>query len=62
MKKPTEFLISWIPWHFFAITMSKVDLEGEELVCVPMSLTIFSSPNNGMEMKVVQVLSFDDPS
>ena len=53
MKKPTEFLISWIPWHFFAITISKVDLEGEELVCVPMSLTIFSSPNNGMEMKVV---------
>ena len=45
------------PWHCFPITINKVDLESEELVCIPMFLRIFSLLNGGMELKIASVLS-----
>ena len=43
-------------WHCFPITISKIDLEGEGLICVPISLRICKSPDDGMKLKTASVL------
>ena len=50
MQQHTMYL-----WHCFPITITKVDLEGEGLVCVPISPRICISSNDGMKLKISSV-------
>ena len=43
-------------WYCFPITVTKVDLEGEGLVCVPISIRICKSSDAGMKLKTASVL------
>ena len=50
-------------WYCFPITITKVDLEGEVLVCVPISPRIHSSLNDCMKLKIASVfplITIDD--